>query len=345
MRPYVSKLTAGIVAKAQTPYERARAISSFFADPVNGFSYSLQTANGDSGDDLTDFLRNRIGYCQQYAASMAVMLRLAHVPSRVVLGYAHPVPDGSGSFTVTTFDAHAWVEAYFAGIGWVPFDPTPLAGISGGAANDLQWAPHQTSGSSTDEPVRPHNSATAPHDRQSAAPLRRHATHKAAPGISLQVPLTALAVIVLLVAILAVPAAVRWRRRRSRLARVRRGDTEALWAELADTTVDLGYVWSPARTPRQVARWLGSSSDAASEPLRTVTAAVERARYSPDRSGGRWAGPATRPGRPCRSGGRPRAGPHRAGPAPLTARADAGPAVARVAELVPGTRDRALVAR
>ena len=72
-------------------------------------------------------------------------------------------------------------------------------------------------------------------------------------------PLTALAVIVLLLAILSVPAVVRWRRRRARLARVRRGDTDALWAELADTTVDLGYVWSPARTPRQVARWLGSS--------------------------------------------------------------------------------------
>ena len=73
---------------------------------------------------------------------MAVMLRLANVPSRVVLGYAHAVPNVSGQFAVSTFDAHAWVEAYFAGIGWVPFDPTPLAGISGGAANDLPWARH-----------------------------------------------------------------------------------------------------------------------------------------------------------------------------------------------------------
>jgi hypothetical protein len=285
IRAYVRNLTAGIVAKARTPYERARAISSFFADPANGFSYSLQTASGDSGDDLTDFLRNRIGYCQQYAASMAVMLRLAHVPSRVVLGYAHPVPDGSGTFSVTTFDAHAWVEAYFGGIGWVPFDPTPLAGISGGAANDLQWAPHRAAGANNDQPVRPHQSAAVPRDRQSATPGHRRVAAKSEPGVSLQAPLTALAVIVLLFAILSIPAAVRWRRRHARLARVRRGDTDALWAELADTTVDLGYVWSDARSPRQVARWLGSSSDAASQPLRAVTAAVERARYSPDRIG------------------------------------------------------------
>ena len=41
-------------------------------------------------------------------------------------------PDAKGSFTVTTDDAHAWVEAYFAGVGWVPFDPTPLAGYTDG---------------------------------------------------------------------------------------------------------------------------------------------------------------------------------------------------------------------
>ena len=80
---------------------------------------------------------------------MGVMLRLAGVPARVVLGYAHDVPDATGSFTVTTFDAHAWVEAYFAGIGWIPFDPTPLDGISGGASNDLNWAKHDPTGSGT----------------------------------------------------------------------------------------------------------------------------------------------------------------------------------------------------
>ena len=142
----------------------------------------------------------------------------------------------------------------------------------------------------------------------------------------------------LLLAILSVPAAVRWRRRRARFARVRRGDTDALWAELADTTVDLGYVWSPARTPRQVARWLGSSSDTASEPLRAVTAAVERARYSPHRGTG-----ATDNAADLVDG--PRAGARRAGPAALTARADARPVVAGLAQLVAGAGDRTLAAR
>ena len=157
VRPYVHALTARIIKNARSPYERARAISDFFADPKNNFSYSLQSAVGDSGDELTDFLRpgGRVGYCQQFAASMAVMLRLAGVPSRVVLGYAHAVPDPTGEFQVTTFDAHAWVEAYFGGIGWVPFDPTPLAGISGGAANDLAWAPHPKNNGSIEPVISP----------------------------------------------------------------------------------------------------------------------------------------------------------------------------------------------
>lgn len=277
---YVRNLTAHIVARARTPYARARAISDFFADPVNGFSYSLQTVTGDSGDDLTNFLRNRTGYCQQYAASMAVMLRLANVPSRVVLGYAHARPD-RGTFHVTTFDAHAWVEAYFAGIGWVPFDPTPIAGITDAAANDLAWAPHKIQ-KSQDEPTAPRDRPTPRPVLPKTAPPVQITTQQAAGGGSLLVPFVVLAIVLALIALVLTPAWVRWNRRRRRLHRIRDGDTEALWAELADTTVDLGYVWSDARTPRQVARWLGSSSDVAGTSLTALTTAVERARYSPD---------------------------------------------------------------
>jgi hypothetical protein len=102
--------------------------------------------------------------------------------------------------------------------------------------------------------------------------------------VSLTIPLTVLAILVVAGAIALTPAWVRWQRRRARVRRIRHGDTDALWAELSDTAVDLGYVWSDARTPRQVARWLGNSSDAASTTLRTLTAAVEQARYRPDAS-------------------------------------------------------------
>ncbi len=282
IRPYVRSLTNSIIANATTPYERARAISNFFADPKNHFSYSLQSAVGDSGDELTDFLRptGRVGYCQQFAASMAVMLRLANVPSRVVLGYAHDVPNSSGQFQVTTFDAHAWVEAYFAGLGWVPFDPTPLAGISGGSANDLPWAPHPKLGNQNGDGLKEHGTSSAPKFTPTATVTRHRVAQAPDTGTSFAIPLIALVVVAVLVLIALVPASVRWRRRRRRLHRVRAGDTDALWAELADSAVDLGYVWSDARTPRQVAQWLGNSNDATSGAVQVLTSAVEQARYS-----------------------------------------------------------------
>ncbi|MGH8862466.1 MAG: transglutaminase TgpA family protein, partial [Jatrophihabitantaceae bacterium] len=282
---YVRDLTARITAQAGTPYDRARAISSFFGDPRNGFSYSLQTATGDSGDELTDFLQKRTGFCQQYAASMGVMLRLAGVPARVVLGYAHNLPGADGTFTVTTFDAHAWVEAYFTGVGWVPFDPTPLAGISGGASSDLVWAPHgkvdngRSNVVPSHEPTQPTATATG-----QVAPRASGGSRDS--GVSFVVPLAVLALLAILAVVALTPASVRWQRRRRRMYRIRAGDTDALWAELSDTAVDLGYVWSDARSPRQVARWLGSSSDVASGSLQTLTRAVEQARYRPRAAAG-----------------------------------------------------------
>src|SRR5664279_5705201 len=65
---------------------------------------------------------------------------------------------------------------------------------------------------------------------------------------------TGIAAVIILTAL--TPWAVRQKRRQRRLRAGRQGDTDALWRELSDTAVDMGYVWSAARTPRQVAAWL-----------------------------------------------------------------------------------------
>ncbi len=285
---YVRALVARLTANKDGAYAKARAISDFFAKPANGFTYSLSTLGGDSGDQLVDFLKNKVGYCQQYAAAMGVMLRLAGVPARVVLGYTHPVPDADGNFSVTTDDAHAWVEAYFSGQGWIPFDPTPLAGITGGSLNDLAWAPHGKNGTgdtSIPSASRSSGSVTGAPSSTASAP----GSTSAGPGGSgpnLVWPLAATGVLALILMLLLTPWAVRQRRRRRRLGQARHGDTDALWAELSDTAVDLGFVWSPARTPRQVALWLSEPSGPASGSLQTLAAAVERSRYAPHATGG-----------------------------------------------------------
>ena len=74
-------------------------------------------------------VQTREGYCQYFAGAMALMLRYLGVPARVAVGFSSGTYDAQrGVWTVTDHEAHAWVEAWFRGYGWLPFDPTPGAG-------------------------------------------------------------------------------------------------------------------------------------------------------------------------------------------------------------------------
>jgi transglutaminase-like putative cysteine protease len=283
MPSVVATLVNGITSGAPTAYARALSIFNFFADPANNFVYSLNTKVGDSGNDLVDFLNNRVGYCQQYAAAMGVMLRLAGVPARVVLGYTHPAADKNGQFQVTTNDAHAWVEAYFGGIGWVPFDPTPLTGSDTARSVSLAWAPREA-GSGVTSTLAPTGGAAAQSaaaaDRNSAAASA--AAHASSSDLSRWAPRVLLGLAIAVVLML-LPALLRWLRRRRRLAAARTGRPLALWVELRDTCVDLGIGWSPARTPRQVVTWLrefGLDREGVSQ-LKAITDTVELFSYGP----------------------------------------------------------------
>jgi protein-glutamine gamma-glutamyltransferase len=80
---------------------------------------------------LVDFLLgDHAGDCQHFAGAAALLLRLAGVPARVVVGFAPGVPEPGGRFRVRDVDAHAWIEVYFQGYGWVAFNPTPAAGAT-----------------------------------------------------------------------------------------------------------------------------------------------------------------------------------------------------------------------
>jgi transglutaminase-like putative cysteine protease len=83
---------------------------------------------GYKGDlpPLVDFLtRSHRGYCQMFSGAMALVLRLHGIPARVAVGFTTGTQNGAGApFVVTDHDAHSWVEVYFPGYGWLPFDPT-----------------------------------------------------------------------------------------------------------------------------------------------------------------------------------------------------------------------------
>ncbi|MFD0890081.1 transglutaminaseTgpA domain-containing protein, partial [Streptosporangium algeriense] len=109
-------------------YEQAIRLQEFFTSK-GGFVYTL-AAQGHDGQALTDFLiRNKAGYCEQFAASMAVLARVLGIPARVAVGYTGGSRSGD-RWQVRTHDSHAWPELYFEGTGWLRFEPTP-AGLTG----------------------------------------------------------------------------------------------------------------------------------------------------------------------------------------------------------------------
>lgn len=286
--PFVRNLVDRLLQNAQTTYDKARALIDYFTAPGNGFTYSLQTGSGDSGSDLQDFLTNKRGYCQQFAGALAAMMRVGGIPARVVLGYTHGAPNAAGTFMVTTNNAHAWVEAYFEGLGWIPFDPTPAAGSQGGSTQTWAWQKPQAAGGATATPTTSaSNSASAAKqklDTSSAPPVGTAIGSKpsATPWSGIDVGLGLL----VLIALALLPAMVRWRRRLARLHAGRQGDVDSIWDELSATARDLGYVWSGSRTPRQVVGWLGPQVPGPAEgSLRTLAGAVERARYAASGSG------------------------------------------------------------
>jgi hypothetical protein len=128
LTPYgpVAALARRLAAGATSQWEVVARVHHYLLD---GGRFRYTTNLPRTGPfPLVDFLlRDHAGYCQHFAGAAALLLRLAGVPARVVVGFAPGVPEPGGRFTVRDVDAHAWIEVYFQGYGWVAFNPTPAA--------------------------------------------------------------------------------------------------------------------------------------------------------------------------------------------------------------------------
>ena len=120
----VGDLARRITAGATTEYDRVEAVQSWIR---RNTMYDLDVARDPVGVDAVDHFLfvTRTGFCEQIASSLAVMLRTLGIPTRLVTGYGpgerNPL---TGYFEVKQSDAHAWVEVWYPGIGWIPYDPT-----------------------------------------------------------------------------------------------------------------------------------------------------------------------------------------------------------------------------
>src|SRR5262245_7355357 len=123
--PDVTRLARDVAAGSRDPLDIAHRLSLYLS---THFSYSLSKRE-TSADLLQDFLFiRRAGNCEYFSAALAVMLRSLDIPARVVGGFQRGEWNPYGRyFMVRLSDAHAWVEVYFDGLGWMTFDPSPRA--------------------------------------------------------------------------------------------------------------------------------------------------------------------------------------------------------------------------
>ena len=265
---------------ATSNFEKAVALQDWFRRDGD-FTYSLEQRSGSGMDLLAHFITDdRVGYCEQFAAAMAAMGRTLDIPSRVVVGFLEGTAQPDGRILYTSDDRHAWPEMYFAGVGWVRFEPTP--GQRAGATPD--WTRQDPNAASPG--AAPTAGATG---GQAARPDAGAADKQSGDGGGLSIPRWPLAALLLVLTLGVGPGLLRSRQRRRRL---RPTDAEHLaegaWAELRATALDLGLRWPDQRSPREQARAVVGQVHAEEEDqvcLEDLLVQVERGRYGRSTAG------------------------------------------------------------
>jgi transglutaminase-like putative cysteine protease len=259
------------------PYHIADAMTRYLHDG-NGFRYTPDVRGMCTGEIIVDcFLREKAGFCERYATALTMMLRTQLIPARYVTGF---LPGEEHEFvefdednqpqTVTErivlrSSAHAWVEVYFPGYGWYPFDPTPGLGDSGLQEPDLAPGSLRPSPSSSAPAQTPNfgSSFRVGVDVPPPAPTNPSASASGVP--------TSLAVGVFLAVLAAAALLIVFARRR----RLPTGG-QLTFDSVAKMATRFGYGPQPSQTAYEYANSLALVVPAVRDELRVVaTAKVE----------------------------------------------------------------------
>jgi hypothetical protein len=119
----VKDLAVRLAASQPTVFDQALAIENY----LRTYPYTVDVPYPPKQQDVVDYFLFDLkkGYCDYYASAMVVLAREIGIPARLAVGYASgSYNDNSKRFVVTEADAHSWVEVFFPGVGWVPFEPT-----------------------------------------------------------------------------------------------------------------------------------------------------------------------------------------------------------------------------
>ncbi len=314
---------------AEGPYEQVIAIQERFTGPGSAFAYDTEVPASTSDQAMLEFLRTtKTGFCQQFASSMAAMLRTLGIPSRLAVGFTPGAADESGRrFSVTTENTHTWVEVLFPTYGWVPFEPTPnrradvlgaypyldptapqpCVNPDGSPCETTQGGQSQTGAGGqglADSPTsalaregtRPEEIGARGSVRGGDGPIAIGSANVAPPT-----PFTArnalfLALLLGVIALALVPPAHAWQRRR----RLRRAGSEprslilTTYDVFAGRAAELGFPRSRGQTIEEYRRWVADSGSVGGGDLDRLSRLATDAAYAERDPGADDAAEATR---------------------------------------------------
>ena len=289
--PRVKELALRITGDKSTVYDKVFAVLQHLQ---KNYRYTLKLTHDPKFEPVDEFLFvNRQGHCEYFASSMALLLRAAGIHTRQVNGFVGGEWNEMGGYlAVKHGDAHAWVEVYFHGVGWVRFDPTPpgrparaYSGVAGWVrqlvdAMRMRWLYY-----------------VVEYDLTKQVEFFRKVTRvfeKKAPtgDVSNIWPY----VIGLVVVVLLILLVVFWKRLRRRLRRftpggrrVSLGAISALYATMLKAVARAGYVKPAGLTPLEFAEQLCTTPFAGAPLVQQFTGIYYDVRYgqqalSPERS-------------------------------------------------------------
>lgn len=276
LSPEVARQAEAVTAGATSRYEQMLRLQDWFRT----FDYSLDL--GPRGDDPVEtFLDERVGFCQQFSGTFALMARQLGAPARVAVGFTWGDPvdtassdetasldesasldgtaplDGATTYEITSRHTHAWPEVWFEGLGWVAFEPTPTRGAPDAGYTNLSPRQDSLVDPVTDDATTPTTAPALPSDPTTVpsfldpAPVDADGGSLVATddgGISVPWPVPAVLGVAAAWAV-GVPAlrAARWRRRRDRAV----GPLERIEVAWAEAIEELGGGFGLRRRPTE----------------------------------------------------------------------------------------------
>jgi hypothetical protein len=250
-----------------TEYDVAKAVQTYlhsdrFTYNTDIASQMQQRCQGLSTVDC--FATIRQGFCEQYATTMTMLMRVKGYPARYVLGYLPGAIDPNSLVQqVTNQQKHAWVEVFFPTYGWIPFDPT------GGPGQPTVLVPGTAAGSSPSSAASPF-AGTSPNPRRSRGPsdLEGPGTTSSDSGAAMVLlPLLLLAVVALALFVL-------WRRRMRRL-----NEPDKVYRNIVRLASRIGYKPAPTQTVYEYTGMLADVVPRARESLGVVAMAAVEVKY------------------------------------------------------------------